>query len=81
MAATKVKPLKERARLNIKNRVREMRLMSKINRTSELAKMTGISESTLSELETQKKFLSIEMAWIIAQALKCPVCDLYKFRE
>lgn len=60
-----------------RNRVRECRLRAMVPRQEALARMTGISRSTISALENNRLFLSSPYALLIAEALECPLGDLY----
>jgi DNA-binding XRE family transcriptional regulator len=43
-----------------------------------LARMTGISRTTINALERNRLFLSSHYALLIAEALNCPLGDLYE---
>jgi DNA-binding XRE family transcriptional regulator len=63
-----------------RNRVRECRLRAIVAKQEELAKMTGISRSTICRLEKNRLFLSSRNALLIADALGCNLDDLYERR-
>jgi DNA-binding XRE family transcriptional regulator len=60
-----------------RNRVKECRLRSMIPKQEDLARMTGISRSTISALENNRLFFSSHYALLIAEALRCRLDDLY----
>ena len=64
-----------------RNRVRECRLQAMIAKQEDLAKLTGISRSTINALENNRLFLSSTYALLIAEALKCKVDELYERRN
>jgi len=45
---------------------------------AELSRRTGIERTTLSTLENNRRFLSIEHALLIKEALGCSLDDLYE---
>jgi transcriptional regulator with XRE-family HTH domain len=45
---------------------------------AELARRTGIERTTLSALENNRRFLSIEHALLIKEVLGCSLDDLYE---
>ena len=59
------------------NRVRECRLQAMVPNQAMLARMTGISRTTLSALENNRLFLSAPYALLIRDALGCRLDDLY----
>lgn len=61
-----------------RNRVRESRLHATIAKQEDLAKMTGISRSTINALENNRLFLSSPYALLIAEALGCKLDELYE---
>ena len=63
------------------NRVRECRLRALIAKQGELARLTGISRSTINALENNRLFLSSPYALLIAQSLGCTLDDLYEKRN
>jgi DNA-binding XRE family transcriptional regulator len=63
------------------NRVRECRLRALVAKQVDLAKMTGISRSTINALEHNRLFLSSPHALLIAEALGCRLDDLYGRRN
>jgi DNA-binding XRE family transcriptional regulator len=60
-----------------RNRVRECRLRAMVAKQEDLARMTGISRSTISALENNRLFLSSPYALLIAEALRYRLDDLY----
>ncbi|MGC8576282.1 MAG: helix-turn-helix transcriptional regulator [Caldisericum sp.] len=58
------------------NRVGECRLRAMVAKQEDLAKMTGISRSTINALENNPLFLSSPYALLIAEALGCRLDDL-----
>lgn len=63
------------------NRVRECRLRAMVAKQEDLAKMTGISRSTINALENNRLFLSSPYALLIAEALGCKLDELYSKRN
>ncbi len=63
------------------NRVRECRLRNMVAKQESLARMTGISRSTINALENNRLFLSSHYALLIAEALGCRLDDLYEKRS
>lgn len=63
------------------NRVRECRLRAMVAKQEDLAKMTGISRSTINALENNRLFLSSHYALLIAEALGCKLDELYSKRN
>jgi len=63
------------------NRVRECRLRAMVAKQEDLAKMTGISRSTINALENNRLFLSSPYALLIAEALGCALDELYGKRN
>lgn len=63
------------------NRVRECRLRAMVAKQADLAKMTGISRSTINALENNRLFLSSPYALLIAEALGCKLDELYSKRN
>ena len=61
-----------------RNRLRECRLRALVPMQSTLARMTGISPTTINALENHRLFLSAPNALRIATALKCRLDDLYE---
>ena len=53
------------------------RLRAMVAKQEDLARMTGISRSTISALEDNRLFLSSPYALLIAEALRCRLDDLY----
>ena len=64
-----------------RNRVRECRLQAMIAKQEDLAKMTGISRSTINALENNRLFLSSAYALTIAETLDCKIDELYEKRN
>jgi len=62
-------------------RVLECRLKAGIKSQKDLAKLTGISASILSDLECGKLFLSSSYALILAETLGCSMDDLYEKKD
>lgn len=60
------------------NRVRACRLRAMVAKQEDLARMTGISRSTINALENNRLFLSSSYALLIAEALGCRLDDLYE---
>ena len=61
-----------------RNRVRTCRLRALVPTQRDLARLTGISRSTISALENNRRFLSSQYALLIAEALGCHLDDLYQ---
>jgi len=61
-----------------RNRVRRCRLRALVRTQRDLARLTGISRSTISALENNRRFLSSQYALLIAEALGCRLDDLYQ---
>ena len=70
--------LVRKVRSQYRNRVRACRLLAQINKQEILARRTGIPRTTLSALETNKKFLSAPYALLIREVLSCTLDDLYE---
>ncbi len=64
-----------------KNRLRECRLRALVISEAELSRRTGIERTTLSALENNRRFLSIEYALLVKEVLGCPLDDLYELVE
>ena len=60
------------------NRLRQCRLRGLIISEAELARRTGIERTTISALENNRRFLSIEQALLIREVLGCSLDDLYQ---
>ena len=69
--------LLKKVRNRYKNRVKQCRLKALVETQADLAKLTGISRSTLNNIENNKIFLSSYYGLIIAEALGCSLSDLY----
>ena len=65
-------------RSRYRNRVRECRLRGLIVSEAELARRTGIQRTTISALENNNRFLSIEHALLIKEVVGCALDDLYE---
>jgi DNA-binding XRE family transcriptional regulator len=63
------------------NRLRECRLKALVAKQEDLAKMTGISRSTISALENNRLFLSSQYALRIAEVLHCTLDNLYERKD
>jgi transcriptional regulator with XRE-family HTH domain len=48
---------------------------------AELAALTGIPKSQISEYVNNKHTMSLVTAYIIAHVLKCDIIDLYEFKS
>ena len=64
-----------------KNRVKQCRLKALVETQADLAKLTGISRSTLNNIENNKIFLSSYYGLLIAEALGCSLSDLYERKD
>jgi DNA-binding XRE family transcriptional regulator len=64
-----------------RNCVRECRLRAMVAKQEDLARMTGISRSTINALENNRLFLSSHYALLIAEALGCSLDDLFEKRN
>lgn len=71
-------PTRSEVRARYRNRVRECRLRGLIISEAELSRRTGIERTTLSALENNRRFLSIEYALVIREVLGCSLDDLYE---
>ncbi|RLC94653.1 MAG: hypothetical protein DRI39_02150 [Chloroflexi bacterium] len=74
----KKNPARAGVRARYRNRVRECRLRGLIISEAELARRTGIERTTLSALENNRRFLSIEHALLIREVLGCSLDELYE---
>lgn len=72
------KAIHSEVRTRYRNRVRECRLRGLIISEAELSRRTGIERTTLSALENNRRFLSIEHALLIREILGCSLDDLYE---
>lgn len=70
--------LRWEVRARYRNRLRECRLRGLIINEAELARRTGIERTTISALENNHRFLSIEQALLIREVLGCSLDDLYE---
>mgnify|MGYP005840362557 CR=1 FL=1 len=75
---SKKNPARAGVRARYRNRVRECRLRGLIISEAELARRTGIERTTLSALENNRRFLSIEHALLIREVLGCSLDELYE---
>ena len=73
----KENPTRSEVRSRYRNRVRECRLRGLIVSEAELARRTGIERTSISALENNRRFLSIEHALLIKEILGCSLDDLY----
>lgn len=64
--------------MTYRNKVRELRLRSLMATQTELARLTGIHQTTLSRIESQQFFLSSRQALAIRDALGCSLDDLFE---
>ena len=72
------KTARSEVRARYRNRVRECRLRGLIISEAELARRTGIERTTMSALENNRRFLSIEHALLISEVLGCTLDQLYE---
>jgi len=70
--------IRSEVRTRYRNRLRECRLRGLIISEAELARRTGIERTTISTLENNRRFLSIEQALLIREVLGCSLDDLYE---
>ena len=70
--------IRSEVRARYRNRVRECRLRGLIISEAELSRRTGIERTTLSALENNRRFLSIENALLIKEVLGCSLDELYE---
>lgn len=47
----------------------------------QLSRKSGVSRHTISEIELKKRVPSLKTALLLAQALKCPVEDIFMLRR
>ena len=64
----------------VKNRVKEIRMNLEMSQ-GQLAVKSGVSVSTISEVENGTHQPSIEVALRLAKALKAPVGDVFQLLE
>lgn len=64
-----------------RNRVLQIRLQKEIKTQKDLAGRTGIRQSILCDIESNKLFLSSIYALKIADVLGCSINDLYERRN
>lgn len=65
-------------RQRYRNRVRACRLLAQVVSEAELSRRTKIARTTISALEHNRRFLPIEYALLIREALGCSLDDLYE---
>jgi transcriptional regulator with XRE-family HTH domain len=70
--------IRSEVRARYYNRLRECRLRGLIISEAELARRTGIERTTISALENNRRFLSIEQALLTREVLGCSLDDLYE---
>ena len=58
--------------------IKQKRIEKNLSLTK-LSKLSGVSKSFLSEIESEIKKPSVETLCYLARALKCEVIELYKF--
>jgi transcriptional regulator with XRE-family HTH domain len=63
-------PAKKRISVSVGESVRIIRELQDLSQ-NELARMTGISQSTISAIEHDRVTLGVERARVLARALKC----------
>ena len=64
------RPAKKRITVSVGESVRILRELQDLSQ-SQLARLTGIAQSTLSAIENDRVRLGVERAKVIARALKC----------
>ena len=64
--------------LKLKNRIRELRIKKGLSQT-QLAKMAGTTQNTISSIETGQCGASAYTAALICQALECEFADCFYF--
>jgi transcriptional regulator with XRE-family HTH domain len=74
----KVNHTRSAIRVRYRNRVRQCRLRALVVSEAELSRRTGIERTTLSALENNRRFLSVEHALLIKETLGCSLDDLYE---
>lgn len=72
------KTARSEVRTRYRNRVRECRLRGLIVSEAELARRAGIERTTVSALENNNRFLSIEHALLISEVIGCTLDQLYE---
>ena len=73
--------LLKKVRKRYKNRVKQCRLKALVETQADLARLTGISRSTLNNIENNKIFLSSYYGLLISEALGCSLSDLYERKD
>ena len=63
------------------NRVRICRLQALVPSEADLSRRTGIPRTVLSELENNRRFLCIQYALLLVEALGCRLEQLYERRD
>lgn len=61
----------------MENQVRYYRIMRRLSQ-SELSVKTGVSKSTISQIETGKRIPGVDIAFMLEQALRTDIHDLFK---
>lgn len=64
------RPAKKRITVSVGESVRILRELQELSQ-SQLARLTGIPQSTISAIENDRVRLGVERAKVLAQALKC----------
>ena len=64
------RPAKKRATVSVGESVRILRELQELSQ-SQLARLTGIPQSTISAIENNRVRLGVERAKVLARALKC----------
>jgi len=67
---TTYRPAKKRITVSVGQSVRIIRELQELGQT-ELSKLTGIPQSTISAIENDRVRLGVERAKVLARALKC----------
>lgn len=70
----------DRMKQKYRARVLECRLSAHIPKQKDLARLTGIAPTIISELESGALFLSSPYALAIAEACKCSLDNLFEVR-
>ena len=66
----KYRPAKKRIAVSVGESVRILRELQELSQ-SQLARLTGIPQATLSAIENERVRLGVERAKVLARALKC----------
>lgn len=64
------RPARKRATVSVGESVRILRELQELSQT-QLARLTGISQATISAIENDRVRLGVERAKVLARALKC----------